>query len=408
MPHDTGLMATVAVGLTAAFAAALIVMRIGLPPIVGYLLAGMAIGPFTPGFVADAALAPQLAEIGVILLLFGVGIHFSPGDLLAVRGIAFPGAIGQITLTTLVGIGVARLWGWTTGEGLVFGLALAVASTVVLLRALEAREEVQTGAGRTAIGWLLVQDLAMVLVLVLLPIFADQMGGFTANEGDVDLLPTLAITFGKIAAFALLMLVVGARFIPWLLRQVRGMESRELFVLAVLATALGIAYGGAEVFGISFALGAFVAGLVVGQSETGHDAEVEIAPLRDAFLVLFFVSVGMLVDPAFLLDAPGRIAVTVAIIVLGNGLAALALVTLLGGGRPTALLAAAGLAQIGEFSFIVAQVGRSLDLLPVEGYNLVLAGAIVSITLNPLVFRAADLLYAQWIVRAAPIREGSR
>ncbi|MDQ3167081.1 MAG: cation:proton antiporter, partial [Chloroflexota bacterium] len=243
MPHDTGLMATVAVGLTAAFAAALIVMRIGLPPIVGYLLAGVAIGPFTPGFVADAALAPQLAEIGVILLLFGVGIHFSPGDLLAVRGIALPGAVGQITFTTLVGLGVASLWGWTTGEGLVFGLALSVASTVVLLRALEARHEVQTGAGRTAIGWLLVQDLAMVMVLVLLPIFAGQLGGVTAGDGELDLLPTLASTFGKIAAFALLMLVVGARFIPWLLRQVRGMGSRELFVLAVLATALGIAYG---------------------------------------------------------------------------------------------------------------------------------------------------------------------
>lgn len=401
MPHDTGLMATVAVGLTAAFAAALIVMRIGLPPIVGYLLAGVAIGPFTPGFVADAALAPQLAEIGVILLLFGVGIHFSPGDLLAVRGIALPGAVGQITFTTLVGLGAASLWGWTTGEGLVFGLALSVASTVVLLRALEARDEVQTGAGRTAIGWLLAQDLAMVMVLVLLPIFAGQLGGVTAGDGEVDLLPTLASTFGKIAAFALLMLVVGARFIPWLLRQVRGMESRELFVLAVLATALGIAYGGAEIFGISFALGAFVAGLVVGQSETGHDAEVEIAPLRDAFLVLFFVSVGMLVDPAFLFDAPGQIALVVAIIVLGNGLAALTLVTMLRGQRRTALTVAAGLTQIGEFSFIVAQVGRSLDLLPVEGYNLILAGALVSITFNPVVFRSADMLAARRSIPAA-------
>jgi len=253
------------------------------------------------------------------------------------------------------------------------------------------------------IGWLLVQDLAMVVVLVLLPIFADQLGGDPAGQSDVDLLPTLLTTFGEIAAFALLMLVVGARFIPWLLRQVTGMGSRELFVLAVLATALGIAYGGAEIFGISFALGAFVAGLVVGQSEAGHDAEAEIAPLRDAFLVLFFVSVGMLVDPAFLLDAPGRIAATVAIIVAGNGLAALALVTLLRGERRTALIAAAGLAQIGEFSFIVAQVGRSLDLLPAEGYNLVLAGAIASITLNPLVFRAAETLDARRTARAVAI-----
>ncbi len=401
MPHDTQLMATVAVGLTAAFAAALIVMRIGLPPIVGYLLAGVAIGPFTPGFVADAAIAPQLAEIGVVLLLFGVGIHFSPGDLLAVRGIALPGAVGQITVTTLVGLGAATLWGWTPGEGLVFGLALSVASTVVLLRALESREEVQTGAGRTAIGWLLVQDLAMVLVLVLLPIFAGQLGGITEGEGQTNVLATLASTFGKIAAFAILMLVVGARFIPWLLRQVRGMESRELFVLAVLATALGIAYGGAEIFGISFALGAFVAGLVVGQSEAGHDAEVEIAPLRDAFLVLFFVSVGMLVDPTFLLDAPGQIALVVVIIVVGNGLAALGLVIMLRGQRRTALTVASGLTQIGEFSFIVAQVGRSLDLLPVEGYNLILAGALVSITLNPLVFRAADMLAARRSIPAA-------
>lgn len=401
MPHDTQLMATVAVGLTAAFAAALIVMRIGLPPIVGYLLAGVAIGPFTPGFVADAAIAPQLAEIGVVLLLFGVGIHFSPGDLLAVRGIALPGAVGQITVTTLVGLGAATLWGWTPGEGLVFGLALSVASTVVLLRALESREEVQTGAGRTAIGWLLVQDLAMVLVLVLLPIFAGQLGGITEGEGQTNVLATLASTFGKIAAFAILMLVVGARFIPWLLRQVRGMESRELFVLAVLATALGIAYGGAEIFGISFALGAFVAGLVVGQSEAGHDAEEEIAPLRDAFLVLFFVSVGMLVDPTFLLDAPGQIALVVVIIVVGNGLAALGLVIMLRGQRRTALTVASGLTQIGEFSFIVAQVGRSLDLLPVEGYNLILAGALVSITLNPLVFRAADMLAARRSIPAA-------
>ena len=395
MPHETELIGTVAIGLTAAFAFALIAVRLRLPPLVGYLLAGVAVGPFTPGFVADAHLAPQLAEIGVILLMFGVGIHFSPGDLLAVRSIALPGAIGQITVATGLGIGLSHLWGWSLGEGLVFGLALSVASTVVLLRALEERDAVATPAGRVAVGWLLVEDLAMVVALVLLPTLAGPLGGTSPAGSEENVLVALAVTLGKVALFAVLMFVAGWRAIPWLLGRVAAVGSRELFGLAALVAALGIAYLGAEWFGASFALGAFVSGLVVGQSHVGHDAGEEMVPLRDAFAVLFFVSVGMLIDPAFLLDAPGRIALVVAIIVVGKTAAAFVIVLLLRGGIPKALVVAAALAQIGEFSFILATLGRSLDLLPAEGYNLILAGALVSITINPLLFRALAPLEAR-------------
>ena len=400
MPHETELIATVAVGLSAAFLAALIAVRLRLPPIVGYLLAGVAVGPFTPGFVADADLAPQLAEIGVILLMFGVGVHFSPGDLYAVRGIALPGAIGQIAIATVMGIGVATWWGWSVGEGLVFGLALSVASTVVLLRALEERNVVATPAGRIAVGWLLVEDLAMVVALVLLPALAGPLGGVEQGGGD-DLVRTLALTFGKVILFAVLMLVVGARFIPWLLLRVVGRGSRELTLLAVLTAALGIAYAGAELFGISFALGAFVAGLVVGQSPVGHEAGEQVVPLQDAFAVLFFVSVGMLIDPAFLLDEPGRILIVAAIIIVGKSVAALVIVLGLRGGLGKALVVAAALGQIGEFSFILAAEGQALDLLPGAGYNLILAGALVSITLNPLLFRVGDRLMARQAARTA-------
>ena len=395
MPHETELIGTIAVGLTAAFIFALIAVRLRLPPIVGYLLAGVAVGPFTPGFVADAHLAPQLAEIGVILLMFGVGIHFSPGDLYAVRGIALPGAIGQIAVATALGIGVAQLWGWTLGEGLVFGLALSVASTVVLLRALEERDAVRTPAGRVAVGWLLVEDLAMVVALVLLPALAGPLGGTPTQNGETNLVATLAMMLGKVAVFAAIMVIAGWRLIPWLLRRVAGTGSRELFLLATLAAALGIAYGGAAFFGVSFALGAFVAGLVVGQSEVGHEAGEQVVPLQDAFAVLFFVSVGMLIEPAFLLAEPGRILVVAAIIVVGKTVAAFLIVLLLRGGLDKALVVAAALAQIGEFSFILATLGRSLDLLPADGYNLILAGALVSITLNPMLFRAVLVLQAR-------------
>ena len=335
LPHETELIATVAVGLSAAFVGGLIAHRLRLPTLIGYLLAGVAVGPFTPGFVADTHLAPQLAEIGVILLMFGVGNHFSIGDLLAVRRIALPGAIGQVAVATVLGFGLTRIWGWDVGAGLVFGLALSVASTVVLLRALEARGQLIAEPGRVAVGWLVVEDLIMVLVLVLLPAIAPLIGGVDASTtvDSTSLGRTLLVTFVKVAIFVALMLVGGVRLIPWLLRRVEATGSRELFVLAVLAVALGIAYGAAELFGVSFALGAFIAGVVVNESELSHRAAEEAMPLREAFAVLFFVSVGMLIDPAFLAAELGRIAMVVAIIILGKALAALLLVRMLGGGR---------------------------------------------------------------------------
>jgi len=395
MPHETELIGTVAFGLTAAFFGGLIALRLRLPPIVGYLLAGVLVGPFTPGFVADAHLAPQLAEIGVILLMFGVGLHFSLNDLLAVKSVAVPGAVGQITVATLLGIGVATWWGWSFGEGLVFGLALSVASTVVLLRALTERGELTSPHGRVAVGWLIVEDLAMVIALVLLPVLADTLGGAPLHASDAGVARTVAEALVKVAIFAALMLVVGARVIPWLLARVARIGSRELFILAVLSTALGIAYGAARLFDVSFALGAFLAGLVLAESEVGHDAGEELVPLRDAFAVLFFVSVGMLIDPEFLLEEPLRVLVVVAIVVIGKALAAIAIVKALGRPLLTGLTVGAGLAQIGEFSFILASMGMSLALLPDEGNDLILAGALVSITLNPLLFGLISPLAAR-------------
>ena len=397
LPHETELIATVAVGLSAAFVGGLIAHRLRLPTLIGYLLAGVAVGPFTPGFVADTHLAPQLAEIGVILLMFGVGNHFSIGDLLAVRRIALPGAIGQVAVATVLGFGLTRIWGWDVGAGLVFGLALSVASTVVLLRALEARGQLIAEPGRVAVGWLVVEDLIMVLVLVLLPAIAPLIGGVDASTrvDSTSLGRTLLVTFIKVAIFVALMLVGGVRLIPWLLRRVEATGSRELFVLAVLAVALGIAYGAAELFGVSFALGAFIAGVVVNESELSHRAAEEAMPLREAFAVLFFVSVGMLIDPAFLAAELGRIAMVVAIIILGKALAALLLVRMLGGATETGLVVAAGLSQVGEFSFILAGMGMALGLLPVEGNNLILAGALVSITLNPMLFAAVEPMHAR-------------
>jgi len=387
MPHETALIATIAVGLGLAFIGGFIAVRLHLPPLVGYLMAGIAVGPFTPGFVADQDLAAQLAEIGVILLMFGVGMHFSLHDLLAVRGVALPGAIAQIAVATALGLGVALLWGWPFGNGLVFGLSLSVASTVVLLRALEARGLLDSDDGRIAVGWLIVEDLAIVLALVLLPAFAETLGGRAADAGPTGALwATLGITLGKIALFVALMLVVGTRIFPWLLAKVEETGSRELFTLAVIALSLGVAFVSAKLFGVSFALGAFFAGMVINESDLSHRAAQDSQPLQDAFAGLFFVAVGMLFDPQILLDQPLRVLATVAIVIVGKSLAALGIVLALRYSLGTALTVSAALAQIGEFSFILAGLGMTFGLLPPEGNSLVLAAALLSITLNPLVF----------------------
>jgi CPA2 family monovalent cation:H+ antiporter-2 len=389
--HEVPLISTIAVGLAFAFVGGLLAARLRLPPLVGYLLAGIAVGPFTPGFVADTKLAPQLAEIGVILLMFGVGMHFSVRDLFAVRRVALPGALAQIAVATALGAGLASLWGWPVGAGIIFGLSLSVASTVVLLRALEARDMVGSNDGRIAIGWLVVEDLVMVLVLVLLPAVAGAMGGHvtdqTAEGGNIWL--ALALTLGKVVAFVGLMLVVGVRFFPWLLARVERTGSRELFTLAVIALALGVAFGSAKLFGVSFALGAFFAGMVINESDLSHRAAKDLQPLQDAFAVLFFVAVGMLFDPSILVREPLRVLAVLAIIVIGKSLAAFGIVRVLGGSTRTALIVSAALAQIGEFSFILAGLGVSFGLLPAEGLNLILAGALLSITLNPALFSAA-------------------
>lgn len=390
MPHETALLATIAVGLAVAFVGGFVAVRLGLPPLVGYLLAGVAIGPFTPGFVADAGLASQLAEIGVILLMFGVGMHFSIGDLLAVRRIALPGAVAQIAVATALGAGVASLWGWSLGAGVVFGLALSVASTVVLLRALEASGRLRTEDGRIAVGWLIVEDLVMVLALVLLPVLAGPAtsAGATpvASRGPLE---RVGVTLAGVAAFVALMLVVGRRLFPWLLQRVERTGSRELFTLAVVALALGVAFGSAELFGVSFALGAFFAGVVIHESDLSQRAARELQPLQDAFAVLFFVAVGMLFDPAVFAKRPSQVLAVLAIVVVGKSLAAFAIVRALGYSRETARMVSAALAQIGEFSFILAALGVGLGVLPPEGQVLIVAGALLSIALNPLVFRAA-------------------
>ncbi|MEO8407310.1 MAG: YbaL family putative K(+) efflux transporter, partial [Oxalobacteraceae bacterium] len=373
----------------------LIAVRLKLPALVGYLAAGILIGPGTPGFVADAALAAQLAEIGVMLLMFGVGLHFSLDDLLEVRAIALPGAILQIAVATALGMGVAHAWGWSIGGGLVFGLSLSVASTVVLLRALEERGILDSLNGRIAIGWLIVEDLVTVLLLVILPPLSGWIGG-TAAEAEKNLLSTLAITLAQVAAFVAFMLVVGRKLFPWILWQVARTGSRELFTLCVIAAAVGIAYSSTQFFGVSFALGAFFAGMVLRESELSHRAAQESLPLRDAFSVLFFVSVGMLFDPKVLVENPLQVIAVVGIIIVGKSLAAFLLVLLLRYPLNTALTVSASLAQIGEFSFILAALGLSLGLLPPQAQSLILAGAIISIALNPLVFRAIKPLES-WI-----------
>jgi CPA2 family monovalent cation:H+ antiporter-2 len=394
VPHETTLIATVAVGFVLAFGFGYAADRLRLPPLVGYLVAGIFLGPFTPGFVADSDLAAQLAEMGVILLMFGVGLHFSTRDLLAVRMIAVPGAVGQIALATLAGIGLTQLWGWSLGAGIVFGLSLSVASTVVLLKALTDRNLVDTPNGRVAVGWLIVEDLAMVLALVLLPAFAEALGGTAgaAHGNDGPVLLTLAITLGKVAAFAALAILVGPKLVPYLLLQVARTGSRELFTLSVLALALGIAYGSAMIFGVSFALGAFFAGVVLSESRFSHKAAADSLPLQDAFSVLFFLSVGMLFDPFVVMREPLAVLAVLVLIVIVKGLFALAIVLALRYPVNMGLTVAAGLAQVGEFSFILIGLGAALGLLPQEGRDLVLAGAILSITLNPFSFAAAEFL----------------
>lgn len=401
MPHSVPLITTIAAAFGFALILGFIAVRLKLPALVGYLIAGVVIGPATPGFVADLELSRQLAEIGVMLLMFGVGLHFSLDDLLAVRRIALPGAVGQITVATALGVAVATLWGWSFGAGIVFGLALSVASTVVLLRALESRGILESINGRIAVGWLVVEDLVMVLVLVLLPALSGWLGGGTGHgvaqaSGDRDLLTTLLLTLGKVSVFVVLMFVVGRRVFPWLLWQVGRTGSRELFTLCLIATAVGIAYGSAAIFGVSFALGAFFAGMVLRESALSRRAADESLPLRDAFSVLFFVSVGMLFDPAMLIQAPVRVLVVVAIIIFGKTVAAFLLVLAFRYPLNTALTVSASLAQIGEFSFILVNLGVAVNLLPVEGQSLILAGALISIALNPLVFSAIEPVQA-WI-----------
>jgi K+:H+ antiporter len=400
VPHDVPLITTIAAALGLALIMGFVATRLRLPALVGYLIAGIIIGPATPGFVADIELSNQLAEIGVMLLMFGVGLHFSLDDLLAVRRIALPGAIVQIIVATLLGIGVTALWEWSLAAGIVFGLALSVASTVVLLRALESRGVLESVNGRIAVGWLVVEDLVMVLVLVLLPPFSIWLGGNPTvpaeGKGDQSLLTTLVLTLSRVSIFIALMLVVGRRLFPWLLWQIARTGSRELFTLCVIAAAVGIAYGSAELFGVSFALGAFFAGMVMRESPLSYRAAEESLPLRDAFSVLFFVSVGMLFDPHVLISEPIHVIVVLAIIVFGKSLAAFFLVLLFRYPLNTALTVSASLAQIGEFSFILANLGVSLGLLPTEGQSLILAGAIISIALNPLVFRAIEPAQA-WI-----------
>ena len=390
MTHEESLIAEIALGLGLAFILGLLAARLRLPPLVGYLLAGVAIGPHTPGWVADVRLAPQLADIGVVLLMFGVGTHFSLRDLLAVRGVALPGALAQIVVATALGSAAARGWGWPFGAGLLFGLALSVASTVVLLRALEGRDALRSEEGRIAVGWLVVEDLVTVLVLVLLPALAGTLGGTPPPEmapQSGNLWLTLGLTLVKVTLFVAFMLVVGTRVFPWILTGVARTNSRELFTLAAVALALAVAYEAAKIFGVSMALGAFFAGLVTSGSDLSHRAEGYLQPLQDVFAALFFVAVGMLFEPLVLWQHPLEVLLVLAIIIVGKSLAALLIVLLLRRPLRTALTVAAALAQIGEFSFILAVMGVEMRVLPPQSESYIVAGALLSIALNPLVFR---------------------
>lgn len=404
MDHNITLITTITAGFGVALILGFIAERLKVPALVGYLVAGILIGPATPGFVADVHIASQLSEIGIMLLMFGVGLHFSLNDLLSVKRLAVPGAVVQMGLATVLGMATAWWWGWPVGNGLIFGLSLSCASTVVLLKALEARKTLATMNGRIAVGWLVVEDLATVLVLVLLPPLAGLLGattGILPGPGKA-LWITVGQTLLQVGAFIALMLVVGRRALPWLLWQVARTGSRELFTLAVIATAIGIAYGAAALFSVSFALGAFFAGMVMRESEFSHRAAEESLPLRDAFSVLFFVSVGMLFDPAILADQPIRVLCVVAIIILGKSLAAASLVIALRYPLSTAMTVAASLAQIGEFSFILAGLGLSLGLLAPEGMSLILAGALISIALNPFLFATIEP-FRRWALKHSAI-----
>lgn len=400
--HHGPLIAIIVAGLGLAFVFGAIAQRLRISPLVGYLVAGVAVGPFTPGFVADQGLANQLAEIGVILLMFGVGLHFSLKDLLSVKTIAVPGAVVQIGIATLLGLGLGTLLGWSPFSGAVFGLALSTASTVVLLRALQERRLVQTERGRIAVGWLIVEDIAMVLALVLLPVLAEVLNGTPsggsaplATRFDLGVWGVLGLTFAKLVGFLAFMLVVGRRVIPWVLHWVAHTGSRELFRLAVLAVALGVAYSAATLFGVSFALGAFFAGMILSESPLSQRAAEETLPLRDAFAVLFFVSVGMLFDPGILVRAPWALIGTLAIILVGKSVAAWLIVRAFGRSNAVALTISGSLAQIGEFSFILAGLGTALGILPPQGRDLILAGAILSILFNPVMFALVDRFAAE-------------
>ena len=388
--HDLPLVSTIAVGLSLAFVLGMIASKLRIPPIVGYLIAGIIIGPFTPGFVADTDLANELAEIGIVLLMFGVGLHFSIKDLMEVKRIAIPGAIGQMGAAIAMGAGLAHLWGWSLPSGIMFGLALSVASTVVLLRSLEDHNLLQTTNGQIAIGWLIVEDLAMVLALVMVPALAMPAGDDA--QGNSPLM-ALGIAIVKIGLFIALMLIVGKRLLPWILKEVTKTRSRELFTLAVFAVAVGLAFGASKLFGVSFALGAFFAGMMIKESDMNHEVADRALPFQDAFAVLFFVAVGMLFNPDILIDQPLNVLLVVLIITVGKSLVALFIVMLFRYPLKTGLLVSAGLAQIGEFSFILIGLGVTYDLIPEEGRDLVLAGALASIAFNPLMFWSVRWLH---------------
>lgn len=403
MEHNISLITTIAAGLGLALIFGFLAEKIRLPALVGYLLAGIMLSPATPGFVADIEIASQLSEIGVMLLMFGVGLHFSIDDLLSVKRIALPGAIVQMTLATVLGMAVAHWWGWSLGEGLIFGLALSCASTVVLLKALESRGILESMNGKIAVGWLVVEDLVTVLVLVLMPPLAGMLGG-EDQVSSTPLWQTIGYTLLQVAAFIALMLVAGRRIMPWLLWHIAKTGSRELFTLSVIVAAIGIAYGATALFNVSFALGAFFAGMVMRESEFSHRAAEESLPFRDAFAVLFFVAVGMLFEPSVLVEEPLHVVAVVGIIIIGKSIAAMALVLAFRYPLNTALTVAASLAQIGEFSFILAGLGLTLGILPSEGLSLVLAGALISIALNPLVF-ASIAPVSKWLLeRSATAR----
>ena len=395
MPHTPPLVSTLAIGLVLAFTFGVVAQRFKLPPLIGYLIAGIVIGPFTPGFVADQNIANQLAEVGVILLMFGVGLHFSLEDLLSVRAIAVPGAIAQALVATPLAMALGWWLGWTRGAGIIFGIALSVAGTVVLLRLLQERRLVETERGRITVGWLIVQDIAMVLVLVILPGLTELFRNVEAAPNSAEIVRSVAAMLAKFAIFLAIMLIVGKKLIPAILHYVAHTGSRELFRLAVLAIAIGVAYAAAELFGVSLALGAFFAGMMLSESRLSQQAATESLPLRDAFAVLFFVSVGMLFDPTILVEAPFSVLATVFIIVIGKSVAAYYVVRLFGHPRSTALMISASLAQIGEFSFILANLALRLELMPEEARTLILAGAIITILLNPLLFIALDHLKAR-------------